>query len=653
MPSFTFSPFLLGALWRGPGPASPKANPNYRQPTVRLHSLSASSPGAPCRERGPLYICNARLLHFPRASFLESPGSLCCFWRPRCLPFPSLLLCLGPSGGDRGPQAQKPTQTTDNQPSGSILSLLPLPGAPCRERGPLYICNARLLHFPRASFLESPGSLCCFWRPRCLPLPFSPSLLGALWRGPGPASPKANPNYRQPTVRLHSLSASSSRAPLAGNGAPYIYATPVCCTSPGLPSLNLLALSAASGVPVAFLFPSLLLCLGPSGGDRGPQAQKPTQTTDNQPSGSILSLLPLPGAPCRERGPLYICNARLLHFPRASFLESPGSLCCFWRPRCLPFSFSPSLLGALWRGPGPASPKANPNYRQPTVRLHSLSASSSRAPLAGNGAPYIYATPVCCTSPGLPSLNPLALSAASGVPVAFLSLLSFSAWGPLAGTGARKPKKPTQTTDNQPSGSILSLLPLPGAPCRERGPLYICNARLLHFPRASFLESPGSLCCFWRPRCLPLPSLLLCLGPSGGDRGPQAQKPTQTTDNQPSGSILSLLPLPGAPCRERGPLYICNARLLHFPRASFLESPGSLCCFWRPRCLPLPSLLLCLGPSGGDRGPQAQKANPNYRQPTVRLQFLSASSPGRPLPGTGPLIYMQRPSVALPPGFLP
>ena len=226
-------------------------------------------------------------------------------------------------------------------------------------------------------------------------------------------------------------------------------------------------------------------------------------------------------------------------------------------------------------------------------------------------------------------------------------------WGPLAGTGASKPKKPTQTTDDQPSGSILSLLPLRAPLAGISGPLiYICNARLLHFPRASFLESPGSLCCFWRPRCLPFPSLLLCLGPSGGDRGPQAQKPTQTTDNQPSGSILSLLPLPGAPCRERGPLYIRNARLLHFPRASFLESPGSLCCFWRPRCLPFPSLLLCLGPSGGDRGPQAQK--PPKLQTTNRpapfsLCFLS----GRPLPGTGPLIYMQRPSVALPPGFLP
>ena len=187
----------------------------------------------------------------------------------------------------------------------------------------------------------------------------------------------------------------------------------------------------------------------------------------------------------RKPARIYMQRPSVALPPRASFLESPGSLCCFWRPRCLPFPFSPSLLGALWRGPGPASPKANPNYRQPTVRLHSLSASL-RAPLAGNGAPYIYATPVCCTSPGLPSLNPLALSAASGVPVAFLYLLSFSAWGPLAGTGARKPKsQPKLQTTNRPAP--FSLCFLSGRPLPGTGPLIYMQRPSVALPPGGFL----------------------------------------------------------------------------------------------------------------------------------------------------------------------
>ena len=213
-----------------------------------------------------------------------------------------------------------------------------------------------------------------------------------------------------------------------------------CCTPLGFLPLGLwlccfwLSGSVASGVPVAFLSLSLLLCLGPSGGDRGPQAQKPPNLETTNPPAPISASLRAPlarnGAPIYRKKP--VCCTPL------GFLSGSLALwlCCFWRPRCLPFLLSFSA----WGDRGPQAQK--PHKLETTTPLAPISASL-RAPLAGNGAPIYRKSP----SVALPWASSLALwlccfwlsgSAASGVPVAFP--LSFSAWGPLAGTGARKPK---------------------------------------------------------------------------------------------------------------------------------------------------------------------------------------------------------------------
>ena len=94
-----------------------------------------------------------------------------------------------------------------------------------------------------------------------------------------------------------------------------------------------------------------------------------------------------------------IQNAFWDYFLRPFWAKSwPDSLCCFWRPRL-------------------------PSKNQPSGSIHSL--LPLRAPLAGNGATFVYVTPVCCTN--------LWLSAASKVPVFFLDVKPR--------IGAHKPKQ--------------------------------------------------------------------------------------------------------------------------------------------------------------------------------------------------------------------
>ena len=129
-----------------------------------------------------------------------------------------------------------------------------------------------------------------------------------------------------------------------------------CCNPLGFLPLGLwlccfwLSGSVASGVPVAFLYLSLLLCLGPSGRDRGPQAQKPPKLETTNPPAAISASLRAPlagnGAPIYRKSPS-------VALPWASSLPlwlSGSAAVAF-------LSFSPSLLGRI----GACKPKSHPN----------------------------------------------------------------------------------------------------------------------------------------------------------------------------------------------------------------------------------------------------------------------------------------------------
>ena len=133
-----------------------------------------------------------------------------------------------------------------------------------------------------------------------------------------------------------------------------------CCTPLGFLPLGLwlccfwLSGSVASGVPVAFLSLSLLLCLGPSGGDRGPQAQKPPNLETTNPPAPISASLRAPLA--RNGAPIYRKSPSVA-LPWASSLAlwlfgsaASGVPVAF-------LSFSPSLLG----GTGARKPKSHTN----------------------------------------------------------------------------------------------------------------------------------------------------------------------------------------------------------------------------------------------------------------------------------------------------
>ena len=356
LPSFPSLSFSAWGPLAGTGAGKPKSHPKWRQPTLRLQSLLLS--GRPLPGTGPLYIGKARLLHSLGLPLWLS-GSLALLLPASPLPsFPSLSFSSFSAWGPlAGTGARRPKSHPNyRQPTLRLQSLL-LSGRPLPGTMPLYIGKARLLHSLGLPLWLS-GSAASGVPIAFLSLSF---LLLLLCLGPsgGDRGPQAQKPTKVETTNPPAPISASLRAPLAGNGAP-IYRKSPSVALPWASSLALwlccfwlsgslaLWLSAASGVPVAFLFLSLLLCLGPSGGDRGPQGQNPPAPI----SSSLRAPLAGNGAPIYRKSPS-------VALPWASSLAL--WLCCFRRPRCLPFLLSPSrpsLLGALWRGPGPASPKA-------------------------------------------------------------------------------------------------------------------------------------------------------------------------------------------------------------------------------------------------------------------------------------------------------